>query len=111
MKRTDRLQRQSYGCGYEAPAPENIPVRVWPPPDGKYGFRHIDGAPLPDVCPGYLTSLPECLEVWHAHTHWEKAQLQLMHRKPTAALLTAIEILDGAIAGAKVWESAPREEG
>lgn len=111
MKRTDQLQRQTFGCAYEPPAPGNIPVRTWEPPDGKYGFRRIEGMPLPDVCPGYLTSLPECLETWRAHTHWEKAQLQLAHPEPTLALLMAIEIIDGAIACAKNWEQAPREGG
>lgn len=107
MTQTNQTQRQSLGCGYEAEPPVGVPVRPWSPPDGKYGFRHFKEAPLPAICPGYLTSLAECSEVWHAHTHWSKSQLQLLHPRPTAALLTAIEILDGAIAGARAWESAP----
>jgi len=79
-------QRPGWGCG-RLPESERTGL-----------FRAPISWPEFSVCPGYLISLPVVVEVCRAHSWWDKGQLQLFLRGevPSAALVDAIDVLQGA---------------
>lgn len=79
------------GCGYEPAIPGATPWKPPAPPLVKLGYRH----PLPTVCAGYTTRLPEVLEVARQHVHWKNHTLtEFCGGKPTDLTLALLEVLD-----------------
>lgn len=91
LKNVSRPARASWHCGY------------LPKADRKgYGFNGGPGTwPPYTVCPGYTTSLPQVFEVARARMWWDKGCLQLLHKRPTDALLRGIEVLQCAASQAE----------
>ncbi len=108
MQTVPKQSRQSWGCGYEPAAPANIPVRTWDAQGRKRQRDEYDdktGAPLINVCPGYLCSLPEVIDIARAHGHWIKNQLTTYLRgEASDAMLIAVEILDDSVNSCSNWE-------
>lgn len=93
-------QRQSIGCGYEPPAPESMPVRIWDHP-----ARAEAPDDKPTLCVGYVCGLPEVVEASRAQLHWSKGQLSHFTRGEIARpeLLRAIELLEVEQARARAY--------
>lgn len=52
----------------------------------------------PTICPGYSASLPQVREAASAYAWWDKGQLRdRLGGPPTEAMVTAIDILHGAV--------------
>jgi len=82
-------------------------IRVPSPPGYSGRLRVVDGTPTddPTVCPGYLTSLPEVIEVARGRLHWSKAGPAAIgvadwQHDPLAI---GIEILEGAVNECQAW--------
>ena len=97
--------RQLIGCGYEPAVPQAKP---WQPPQTRLGYRH---RPLPTVCAGYSTRLPEVTEIARAHTHWSKGSLDAFCGEPSEFLLLGIEILEGEMAQVQTYALADKKDG
>lgn len=110
MQATDQLNRQGRGCGYEPPAPPTMRVVPWQPPIGKLGYRH---RPLPTICAGYTTRLPEVTEAARARGWAIKGQLDVFlgGERANENLLAYVDILDIEINAMEVWAVTPRERG
>lgn len=84
----------------------------WQPPLSKYGYSH---RPLPVVCAGYTTRLPEVLEAARAREWAVRGQLDVFlgGERATGSLLEAIDILDAEVKALEVWitATAPRDQG
>lgn len=83
LQQQTKLVRRSWHCGY-------LPVSEHKGP----GFLG-GGSDWPNytTCPGYTISLPQVYETARARMLWDKGCLKLRHKKPSDALLSAIEIL------------------
>ncbi len=98
MRDTPEQTRQTYGCGFAPPLPDNlVPFRQVPRPAG-YDSE-------PSQCPGYLTNLPEAIEVARARFHWSKGGLLSIGVTDWQddPMVTCIEILEGATNQADRW--------
>jgi hypothetical protein len=109
MSDTPEQTRQMLGCGFAPlPAENLLPHRRVPRPDGYNGIvRTVDGVETgePSQCPGYLTNLPEVIEVARARFHWSKGGLLSIGVTDwqNDPLVTCIEILEGATNEADRW--------
>jgi len=67
----------------------------------------------PEICPGYLISLPAVGEVISLYRWWESGQLKLRldGRKPTPVLMTYIDILASEIRAVEGWAMAEATSG
>jgi len=97
--------RQGWGCGYEPPAPPNIPVMPW----SGLGYK----GPTPTACPGFTTTLPETIEIARAWRWWSKSQLaSFVDGAPVSdALKIGIEMFDGVISEFERWKMTPSSKG
>jgi hypothetical protein len=109
MQTQSKTSRQFWGCAYEAPVEGAV---MWEPPSSKHGFRQNEKLePLPTVCPGYSTSLPEVLEIRRAHRHWSNGSLTAFAKEPSEGLLIGIEVYDAEINSVQHYEMTPESEG
>lgn len=103
MKNVDKLQRQLIRCGWEVPAPP--PYDVCVSRLSVLGYEPGDG---PDdqisQCPGYLTQLPEVIEIARARFHAEKTSIEAFcGGPPSEPVLYGIEILEGSYNECRDW--------
>ena len=106
--------RQSMGCAYEPVAPPAIYVATWDHEGRKHcSDEYSDtGEQLLKVCPGYLISLPEVIDVARAQRHWTHGELTSYCRGMARdEMLTGIEIFDGAMTAMTNWTMTPRKDG
>lgn len=110
MKSTTRQNRQGRGCGYEPPAPPGMRVMPWQPPLSRLGYRH---RPLPTICAGYTTRLPEVQEAARARAWANRGQLDVFlgGERANENLLAHIDILDAEVGAMEAWAATPRDKG
>ncbi len=115
MKTVPKLNRQSMGCAYEAPAPSTVPVMLWDHRGRASQRDEFDdsGKPVVSVCPGYTTTMPEVIDIARAHRHWSKGELTgYCHGYATTELMIGVEIFDGAVNECQSWEIRnPKRDG
>lgn len=102
------------GCGYEPPAPSTIGVMTWEHSGRKPCRDEYDatGRQILNVCPGYLTTLPEVIDIARAHRHWTKGELTTFCRgDATDEMLIGVEIFEGACNEMQNWTMTPRDKG
>lgn len=110
MEKSTQINRQARGCGFEPAAPSGIRVLPWQPPLSKLGYRH---RPLPVICAGYTTRLPEVQEAVRAHGWAARGQLDVFlgGERANENLLAYVDILDAELAAVKSWAMTSTEEG
>lgn len=118
MESNTESTRQMLGCGFlPLPAESLARFRRPPTPEGsKLPTRTLPDGRLtnePTVCPGYLTSLPEVIEVARARFHWERGGLASIGVTDWAGdpLAIGIEILEGASGAYHNWRTTPKANG
>ncbi len=114
LKNVNKQSRQSLGCAYEAPPASSIPVSTWEHRGREYRHGEHDdkGIPIVNVCPGYLVSLPEVIDVARAHLHWDKSQLATYCRGEVSdEMFYGVETLYGASGECQAWAMRPAKDG
>lgn len=104
--------RQTFGCGW-APIPPAL-LRPWikvPTPLKFEPMRDADGERLVDVCPGYLVTLPEVVEISQARFWKHDLRSFCEDELPTRALMLGVQVLEGAVNEVNDAKMTKREQG
>lgn len=82
----------------------------WQPPLSKLGYRH---RPLPTICAGYTTRLPEVVEAARARVWAGRGQLDVFlgGERANENLIACIDILDAEVSALEVWARTPHDKG
>lgn len=107
METLPRERRQLIGCGYE---PAFAGAKPWQPPGGKLGYKQ---RPLPVICAGYTTRLPEVVEVARAYTHWLHGSLQAFcgGEPPNENLVALLELYHHEVERSGAYWLTSKENG
>lgn len=99
----DTTLRQLRGCGFLPPVPHANPAYEVPDADLEEGEL--------TMCPGYAIALPEVAETVRYRPSWSKGYLaEHLGAQPTAALLEAQNILEGAVNAKQASDMRKRAE-
>lgn len=97
MRINTEQTRQLLGCGWAPIPPERLrPFVSVPTPLLYQPLRDDNGEPLPRECPGYVTRLPEVVEIARAKFWKDDLHSFCGGDLPTEALMLGIEVLQAA---------------